>query len=331
MGLFTVPEARAELARLRPVLDELVRLRADAAELAASLRPGGRETTLGGMPEWKAAQARLDDLMTTVQRTGAELKGFAPLLIDFPAELDGVDVLLCWLEGDPELSWYHRADLGFAGRRRLPDKVGVVSEEIAAGLFDGIAAHYDEDTFHGLVADALVDGLGRTAPERVLDVATGTGVAAFAALRLEPGEVLAIDISPGMIARAEAKAATHDPGKRITWQVASAVPSPVEDEGADAVLCASSLHFLGAAALRDWLRALRPGGRVGFSLPIASAFRPSEAFAAIVPADLKLPETEDDAAELAAEAGFTEVTVKRLDVESEDRVRSVFVVHATRP
>ncbi|MFD6067573.1 MULTISPECIES: DUF2203 family protein [Amycolatopsis] len=331
MGLFTVPEARAELARLRPVLDELVRLRADAAELAASLRPGGRETSLGGMPEWKAAQARLDDLMTTVQRTGAELKGFAPLLIDFPAEIDGADVLLCWLEGDAELSWYHRTDLGFAGRRRLPDKVAVVTEEIAAGLFDGIAARYDEDPFHGLVADALVDGLGCTAPERVLDVATGTGVAAFAALRLEPGEVLAIDISPGMIAQAEAKAATHDPGKRITWQVASAVPSPVEDEGADAVLCASSLHFLGSAALRDWLRALRPGGRVGFSLPLASTFRPSEAFAAIVPADLKLPETEDDAAELASDAGFTEVTVKRLDVETEDRVRSVFVVHATRP
>nr|WP_322789246.1 methyltransferase domain-containing protein [Amycolatopsis azurea] len=194
-----------------------------------------------------------------------------------------------------------------------------------------MAAHYDEDTFHGLVAEALVDGLGSTAPERVLDVATGTGVAAFAALRLEPGEVLAIDISPGMIAQAEAKAATRDPGKVITWQVASAVPSPVEDEGADAVLCASSLHFLGAAALHDWLRALRPGGRVGFSLPLASAFRPSEAFAAIVPADLKLPETEDDAAELASEAGFTEVTVKRLDVESEDRVRSVFVVHATKP
>jgi hypothetical protein len=119
MGLFTVAEACDELARLRPVLDELVRVRADAAELAASLRPAGRATELGGLPEWKAAQARLDDLMTTVQRTGAELKGFAPLLVDFPAELDGTDVLLCWLEGDPELGWYHRTDLGFAGRRPL--------------------------------------------------------------------------------------------------------------------------------------------------------------------------------------------------------------------
>jgi hypothetical protein len=120
MGLFTVPEARSELARLRPALDELVALRADAAELAVSLTPGGRPTSLGGLPELKAAQARLDDLMTTVQQSGAELKGFAPLLVDFPAELDGVPVLLCWLEGDPELGWFHRVDLGFAGRRPLP-------------------------------------------------------------------------------------------------------------------------------------------------------------------------------------------------------------------
>ena len=119
MGLFTVSEARAELAALLPVLDELVALRAQTAELAASLRPGGTPTPLGGLPEFKAAQARLDDLMTTVQQTGAELKGVAPLLLDFPADLDGEPVLLCWLEGDRELAWYHRRDLGFAGRRPL--------------------------------------------------------------------------------------------------------------------------------------------------------------------------------------------------------------------
>ena len=92
---------------------------ADAAELAASLQPNGRPTTLGGLPEMKAAQARLDELLTQVQQTGAELKGLAPLLVDFPADLDGVPVLLCWLEGDRRLSWYHRLDLGFAGRRPL--------------------------------------------------------------------------------------------------------------------------------------------------------------------------------------------------------------------
>jgi len=113
VALFSLSEARTELARLLPALDEIVRLRADAAELAV----GG--SSLGGLPEFKAAQARLDELMETVQHTGAELKGFAPLLVDFPSEMDGVPVLLCWLEGDRELTWYHRTDLGFAGRRRI--------------------------------------------------------------------------------------------------------------------------------------------------------------------------------------------------------------------
>lgn len=120
MGLFSLPEARAELARLRPVLDEIVTVRADLVELSAALTPGGSPTVLGGLPERKAAEARLNELMTTVQQTGAELKGAAPLLVDFPATLGDVPVMLCWLEGDEDITWYHRADLGFAGRRRLP-------------------------------------------------------------------------------------------------------------------------------------------------------------------------------------------------------------------
>ena len=121
MGLFTVPQARAELTRLRPVLDEIVVVRADLVELTAALAVGGLPTALGGLPERKAAEARLNELMTAVQETGADLKSIAPLLLDFPADFDDVPVLLCWLEGEAGLAWYHRTDLGFAGRRRLPD------------------------------------------------------------------------------------------------------------------------------------------------------------------------------------------------------------------
>jgi hypothetical protein len=120
MGLFTLSQARTQLTRLRPTLDEIVVVRADMVELAAALTGGGEPTVLGGLPERKAAEARLNELMTEVQQTGAELKGVAPLLVDFPADVDGVPVALCWLEGEPELAWYHRSDLGFAGRRRLP-------------------------------------------------------------------------------------------------------------------------------------------------------------------------------------------------------------------
>jgi hypothetical protein len=120
MALFTLAESRMELARLRPVLDEIVVVRANVVELGAALSAGGGPTALGGLPEWKAAEARLNELMTEVQQTGAELKGMAPLLVDFPGNLDDVSVLYCWLEGETELGWYHRTELGFAGRRRLP-------------------------------------------------------------------------------------------------------------------------------------------------------------------------------------------------------------------
>ncbi|MFD9960401.1 class I SAM-dependent methyltransferase [Amycolatopsis sp. NPDC058986] len=206
-----------------------------------------------------------------------------------------------------------------------------MSDPTMAQLHDELAGTYDENTFHATIADALVDGLaGEPAPGLLLDVAAGTGHAAFAALRLSPGRVLAVDISPGMIAQAEAKAATLDPDRRITWQVGSAVPMPAEDGSADAVLCASALHFLGATALRDWLRVLRPGGVAAFSLPLAARFSPSGKFAAFVPADLPIPDTAEEAAALATGAGFTDVVARRLNTEDE-RPRSAFVVHARAP
>lgn len=121
MGLFDVNEARATLAELLPVLDEIVALRAQAAELSTDLATSAGPTEHGGLPELKGMHARLDELMTKVQESGAELKGFAPLLLDFPADLDdGTPIYLCWLEGDRDLTWYHRQDCGFAGRRPLP-------------------------------------------------------------------------------------------------------------------------------------------------------------------------------------------------------------------
>lgn len=117
--LFRVPEARALLPEVRRRVDALIEARADLTELSFDLRQAG-SSALGGMAEIKALQARLDDMLEWFRGESIELKGLAPFLIDFPAELDGVSVRLCWLEGEPALDWYHRSDLGIAGRRRLP-------------------------------------------------------------------------------------------------------------------------------------------------------------------------------------------------------------------
>ncbi|WP_103352996.1 class I SAM-dependent methyltransferase [Amycolatopsis sp. CA-128772] len=203
-----------------------------------------------------------------------------------------------------------------------------MSDDTRAAFFDGTAEHYDDDTFHASVAEALVSPLP-AGPELVLDVATGTGFAAYAALRLKPARVLAVDVSPAMVARAEAKAAAQDPSGVITWRVGPAVPMPAPDGSADVVLCASSLHFLGAVAFADWRRVLKPGGRLAFSIVSGTRFKPGGPFAEFVPGDLSFPTDETEAAALAH--GFIDVSARTFTVDGGDRIRSVFLVHATAP
>jgi hypothetical protein len=116
---FTVAEAHAMMPDLLAKADDLVTTRANLVELQAALARG-TSSPLGGLPEAKGYQARLSELLTWFPNQGLELKGFAPLLLDFPSEMDGEPVLLCWLEGERELAWYHKPAHGFAGRRPLP-------------------------------------------------------------------------------------------------------------------------------------------------------------------------------------------------------------------
>ena len=99
---------------------DLVTVRADLVNLETALAHGA-PSPLGGLPEAKALEARLGELLSWFPEQGLDVKGVAPLLVNFPATLDGEAVLLCWLEGEPELRWYHRPELGFAGRRVIPD------------------------------------------------------------------------------------------------------------------------------------------------------------------------------------------------------------------
>jgi hypothetical protein len=116
---FTVAQARDLMPAVLNRGDELIEVRANLIELQTALT-AGEPSRLGGLPEAKGYQARLSELLGWFPAQGIDLKGFAPLLLDFPAELGGEPVLLCWLEGETELGWYHKLAYGFAGRRRLP-------------------------------------------------------------------------------------------------------------------------------------------------------------------------------------------------------------------
>lgn len=97
---------------------EIIVTRADLAELNLDLN-SGTPSSRGGLPEAKALEAAVDEHVEWFNSNGIEVKGIAPLLIDFPAVLEGVSVRLCWLEGEHDLGWYHRTELGFPGRRQL--------------------------------------------------------------------------------------------------------------------------------------------------------------------------------------------------------------------
>ena len=117
---YTVAEARALVPELVELSRELVALRADTTELADAIRQG-EPSLLGGPAEYKAGEARVHEIMEWIVGRGLEPKGIAPLLVDFHANIEGQLVLLCWLEGEEELAWYHRPEFGFSGRRRIPD------------------------------------------------------------------------------------------------------------------------------------------------------------------------------------------------------------------
>jgi hypothetical protein len=117
---FTVAEARCLLGPLRQHVEQLITLRADLADARTALQRG-EAPTIGGLPEVKALEARLQEAVDWFGQHGIQLKGLAPVIVDFPSFVEGEPVLLCWLEGEESLGWYHDAEAGFMGRRRLPD------------------------------------------------------------------------------------------------------------------------------------------------------------------------------------------------------------------
>ena len=112
--LRTVADAHGLVPELLELADEAVRVRADLTQATRAAKPPARADV-------KALEARFADLLDRIVGLGVQLKGWAPILVDVPVSVDGREVLLCWLEGDRELAWYHEVDHGFAGRRPLSD------------------------------------------------------------------------------------------------------------------------------------------------------------------------------------------------------------------
>lgn len=104
--------------------------------------------------------------------------------------------------------------------------------------------------------------------QRVLDVATGTGIIAIAAAQAvgREGQVIGVDFSSGMLGQAQQK--IQELGLQNVELIESdAETVNFEDESFDVILCSSAIVYFKdiQATLQNWYHWLKIGGIVGFS------------------------------------------------------------------
>jgi ubiquinone/menaquinone biosynthesis C-methylase UbiE len=159
----------------------------------------------------------------------------------------------------------------------LPD--GEKHKQGVSAVFNTVASGYDDPAlrFFPFCADHIVSQLKPGRGWKILDVATGTGALAGALAQvINPGgRVMAIDLSEGMLARAEKNIKRMALDNVDFFQMDAEEPE-FENDYFNAVTCSFGLFFIPdmLKALKQWQRVTRSGGTVLFSSFTENAFRP---------------------------------------------------------
>jgi hypothetical protein len=126
---FSVEEANKALPLVRMIVSDIVRQDRVVEDLQQRLsrltkerrRPSNdlyAEELAQSRAELEAEEAKLTNYIDELKRLGVEFKG-SDGLCDFYSIRDGREVFLCWRLGEPEVSYWHDLDAGFAGRQPL--------------------------------------------------------------------------------------------------------------------------------------------------------------------------------------------------------------------
>jgi hypothetical protein len=127
---FTLEQANALLAEVRPVAERLVRHRRTLSRSQAArnriisrIAGNGAGVDAGELVE---LDERIGKALTGIARCvnaihalGAVVKDSDEGLVDFPARVEGREAYLCWKLGEDAIEYWHGIDEGFAGRKPL--------------------------------------------------------------------------------------------------------------------------------------------------------------------------------------------------------------------
>ncbi len=146
---------------------------------------------------------------------------------------------------------------------------------------DAAARQQDLTTYLYPVRDTVLDRARLQPGDTLLDVGAGDGLIAFGALeRLGPsGKVVISDISADLLEHCRTAATAEGLVDRCRFVLAPADSlDDVNDASVDAVTTRSVLIYVKdkAAALREFHRVLRPGGRVSLAEPINVLMSPGD-------------------------------------------------------
>jgi demethylmenaquinone methyltransferase/2-methoxy-6-polyprenyl-1,4-benzoquinol methylase len=142
-------------------------------------------------------------------------------------------------------------------------------KEEVAEMFDNISSRYDFlNHFLSLGIDKLwrkkaIKLLKPLQPKRIIDLATGTGDFAIAALKLNPDKIIGVDISDGMLEKGRLKMKKKGVENIIDMINGDSEDLPFDDNYFDALTVGFGVRNYEnlEKGLSEMLRVIRPGGK----------------------------------------------------------------------
>lgn len=180
--------------------------------------------------------------------------------------------------------------------------------------------NYDQGNFKIPVANRLISLAQLHIGQKVLDIATGTGLVALDAAKIvaPEGEVIGVDMSTGMLHQAKQKMLAEGL-LNIKFVEADVEYLNFSDRSFDRILCSLAICYLTdiPAALQRWYRFLNPDGIIVFNCWAETAFPPSVLFREVARRyNVKVPNpheplgTYQRCQNLLQECGFKDIEVR---------------------
>lgn len=117
---FTPVEANRTLPLVKRIVADIQLSGRRLRQLAGELGPAAADDA-----EIRKLIATLNEFFEELEAIGCSYKdpNFNLGLVDFPAVIDGEEVLLCWRSDEERVTHYHGPMEGYQGRKRIPDEL----------------------------------------------------------------------------------------------------------------------------------------------------------------------------------------------------------------